>query len=168
MNWEVIGILAEVVGAIAVVVTLLFLAIQIQQHSKSVKTAAAQSVIQSLADSYNTTSMSPHLCHIIVVGAKDIENLSDTDTAQLYMWLTSWFRLVEQAYFHYTLGNLRASTWNGQLAHLKSALSTEAMAEFWAVRKEIYSMEFRTFVDQLDTSDAATIDQMFAGFNEGK
>ena len=110
MNWEEIGVIAQVVAAFAVMCTLWFLAAQIRQNSKSIKASAAQSVIQSLATAYSTTAMSPELCHIIVVGAKDMAKLTEHETAQLYMWLTSWYRLVEQAYLHFKMGNLPATT----------------------------------------------------------
>ena len=94
MNWEAIGVIADVVAAIAVVLTLCFLAVQLRQNSNSLKANAAQSVIQSLANAYNTTAMSPELRHVIVVGAKDMSKLNEFEKAQLYKWLTSWFRLV--------------------------------------------------------------------------
>ena len=42
MNWEVIGVVAEVVGAIAIVVTLAYLAIQVRESSKTAKQIAVQ------------------------------------------------------------------------------------------------------------------------------
>ncbi len=165
MNWEAASATADIVAAVGVIITLSYLAIQIRQNSKSVKASAAQSVIQSLADAYSATAASPELCHIIVVGAKDMDSLDEFQKAQLYMWLTSWYRLVEQAYLHYMMGNIPETTWNGQLAHLKSALSTSAMAAFWETRKGIYSQEFREFVDRLDISDATTVDEMFSSFS---
>ena len=168
MNWEAIGVVAEVIGAVAVVATLWFLAVQLKQNSESLKASAAQSVIQSLAHAYSTTAMSPELCHIIVVGIKDMSKLNEFEKAQLYMWLTSWFRLVEQAYLHYLMGNIPKTTWSGQLTHLQSAMSSEANASFWATRKRIYSAEFQEFVDKLDSAEVETIDQMFSGFQSTK
>jgi hypothetical protein len=168
MNWEAIGVIADVVAAIAVVLTLCFLAVQLKQNSNSLKANAAQSVIQSLANAYNTTAMSPELCHVIVVGAKDMSKLNEFEKAQLYMWLTSWFRLVEQAYLHYLKGHIPKSTWSGQFTHIQAAMSGDAIASFWATRKGIYSAEFQEFVDNLDTSDAEDINVMFSGYRSRK
>jgi len=160
--FEALGNLGGFLGGIGVIITLIYLAVQIKMNNRSVKAAAAQSVIQSLATAYNTTAMSPELCHIIVVGSKNPDTLNEQQHAQLYMWLTSWFRLIEQAYFHYEMGNIPDTTWSGQLAHLKSALVTPSMKEFWNSRSEIYSEEFRRFVAGLDTSGSKTIDEMFS------
>jgi hypothetical protein len=164
--FEVLGNLGDLFGGIGVMITLIYLAVQIKMNSRSVKAGAAQSVVQSLATAYSATAMSPELCHTILVGSKNPDTLSEQQHAQLYMWLTSWFRLVELAYFHYKLGNIPLTTWNGQLAHLKSALSTPSMKVFWDTRNEIYSEEFRRFVAELETSGSKTIEEMFSGFNE--
>jgi hypothetical protein len=161
---ENLGNLGDFVSGIGVVATLIYLAVQIRQNSRSVKASAAQSIIQSLAEAYNVTASSPELCHIILVGTKDVESLTDQQKAQLYMWLTSWFRLVEQAYLHYKLGNIPKSTWTGQLAHLESTLATPSMIEFWDARKSVYSEEFRSFVDSLDVRHATTSNEMFSEF----
>ena len=166
--FEVLGNIGDFAGGIGVVITLIYLAVQIRMNSRSVKAGAAQSVIQSLAEAYRTTAMSSELCYIIVIGSKDPATLNEHQRAQLYMWLTSWFRLVEQAYLHYEMGNIPETTWNGQLAHLKSALATPSMREFWSARNEIYSEEFRRLVAVLDTSGAKTIDEMFSGFDSHK
>ena len=168
MNWEAIGVIADVVAAIAVVLTLCFLAVQLRQNSNSLKANAAQSVIQSLANAYNTTAMSPELCYVIVVGAKDMSKLTELEKAQLYMWLTSWFRLVEQAYLHYLKGHIPKTTWSGQYTHIQAAMSGDAIASFWATRKGIYSVEFQEFVEKLDSSKVENINQMFSGFKSRK
>ena len=159
---EALGNIGGFLGGIGVMITLIYLAVEIKMNSRSVKAGAAQSVVQSLATAYSTTAMSPELCHIIVIGSKNPDTLSEQQHAQLYMWLTSWFRLVELAYFHYKVGNIPDTTWNGQLAHLKSALATPSIQQFWDSRNEIYSEEFRGFVSKLDTSNSKSHNEMFA------
>ena len=43
MNWEAIGAVGETVGALAVLVTLVYLAVQIRQNTKAVQAAAVDS-----------------------------------------------------------------------------------------------------------------------------
>ena len=49
-NWEAIGAIGEVVGGVAVIATLLYLAIQIRQNAQSVRNAASLSVNEGLAE----------------------------------------------------------------------------------------------------------------------
>ena len=42
MNWDAISALSEFIGAIAVVVTLIYLAVQVRQNTQSIKTSTLQ------------------------------------------------------------------------------------------------------------------------------
>ena len=50
MNWEAIGAIGGVVGAIAVVATLIYLAAQIRQNTKALTTAIYESIIGGFND----------------------------------------------------------------------------------------------------------------------
>jgi uncharacterized protein with PQ loop repeat len=50
MNWEAVGAIGEIIGAIAVVVTLIYLAVQVHQNTKSVQASTYQLVAEALAD----------------------------------------------------------------------------------------------------------------------
>ena len=52
MNWEAIGAVGELLGALVVIVTLLYLAQQVSQSVKVSKTAAAREIQQKYADLY--------------------------------------------------------------------------------------------------------------------
>ena len=45
MNWEALGAIGEIVGAVAVIATLGYLAVQIRQNTRSVRAATLQSVL---------------------------------------------------------------------------------------------------------------------------
>ncbi len=49
MNWEAVGAIAELLGGIGVIVSLFYLAMQIQQNTRSVRAASYQSVTSSLS-----------------------------------------------------------------------------------------------------------------------
>ena len=152
MNWEALGAVGEIVGAIAVVLTLAILAVQIRQNSRTVKASAAQSVLQSLSEALRAVAESPGLARVINQGLTQFDKLDETDQNQFFFWLFAWFRLVEQAYQHHAMGNIQDGTWAGQVAHLKGSLANPAAARFWTARRSAFSKEFQEFVDSLDLS----------------
>ena len=153
MNWEALGAIGEIVGAIAVVLTLGILAVQIRQNSRTVKATAAQSVLQSLSEALRAAAESPNLTRVMKDGLTEFETLDETDEWRFFLWLFAWFRLVEQAHQHYTVGNIEEGTWAGQVAHLKGNLATPAVARFWTARRSAFSQEFQELVDTQDLSD---------------
>jgi hypothetical protein len=50
MNWEALGAIAEFLGAIAVLITLLYLARQIRQNRDSVESASAETVLSNISN----------------------------------------------------------------------------------------------------------------------
>jgi len=44
MNWEAVGAVGEILGAIAVLITLGYLAVQIRQNTRAMKTSALSSL----------------------------------------------------------------------------------------------------------------------------
>ena len=56
MNWDAIGAVGEVLGALAVVLTLAYLAIQIRQNTAIAKMAAMQNIIQGGVDRQRSDS----------------------------------------------------------------------------------------------------------------
>jgi hypothetical protein len=50
MNWEAIGAVGEAIGAFGVILTLGYLALQIRQNTRSLKSASYQSAISSMSE----------------------------------------------------------------------------------------------------------------------
>ncbi len=50
MNWDAIGAIGEILGAIAVLGTLIYLAAQIRQNTASVTTATYESMMAGITD----------------------------------------------------------------------------------------------------------------------
>ena len=77
MNWEAIGAVGEVVGAIAVVVTLVYLTLQLKQNTQSVQNSAWQAIIRVLTDLDVTEATDPQLSTFIRMAEAHPEQLSE-------------------------------------------------------------------------------------------
>jgi len=79
------------------------------------------------------------------------------------------FTLLDATYLQTQVSSsISKTTWSGQLTHLRSAMSSEAIALFWATRKGIYSADFQDFVNKLDLVEVENINQMFSEFQSVK
>jgi hypothetical protein len=82
LNWEAIGAIGEVLGAIAVVATLLYLAVQIRQNAQSVRNAASLSVNEGLAEINRRLSNDPEFAELWLRGLKDYRGLTEVERAR--------------------------------------------------------------------------------------
>ena len=168
MNWDALGALSELVGAIGVVVTLAYLAIQIRLNSEAVKAGAAQTVMQSMSEYFRAPSESPQLAGLLTSAFANFDELEEAEITQMFYFVFSWFRLVELAHHHYRLGNIPDSFWDGQITLMSSLMRTPAIFRFWDVRKNVFSGEFRNFIDGLDlTSDIPGSMEVIATYRKG-
>lgn len=152
---EALGNIGDFVGGIGVVVTLIYLAVQIRINIKTVKSAAAESVMQSMSEFFKAMAQTPGASTLIEQGFTEYDALERDRQLEFYLWLFSWFRLAEVAHYHYSSGQLPDAFWSGQVAHLKSMLKNESVRAFWSVRKSVFSTGFREFIDGLDLEGSA-------------
>ena len=61
MNWDAIGAIGEIVGAFGVMVTLIYLALQIRQNSKTIEAQMYQARSEVSANRYGQIADSPYL-----------------------------------------------------------------------------------------------------------
>ena len=76
MNWEAIGAFAEAVGAIAVLVTLVYLSIQLRQNTKAIERSTQRGVFDDANNWMYKIIESPEVAELYLAGMK--EELSST------------------------------------------------------------------------------------------
>jgi hypothetical protein len=111
MNWNAIGAVGEWAGAVAVIITLIYLARQIHQQNSMSKFEAAQSVLDGFRDLTLTLSNNAGTNEIVRKGRWNPENLSDGELAQFQMYMRCYTVNVTKAYQAYTLGFISEDWW---------------------------------------------------------
>jgi len=96
MNWEAIGAIGEVVGAAGVIASLMYLAVQIRQNTKSVRRASARQsseknavALRGLAD-YSDLFSGDHM------GLDRIAELNPSERTRFNMVMGMWMQAKEQ------------------------------------------------------------------------
>ena len=87
MNWEATSGIAEVLGATGVIVTLVYLAIQIRQNSAAVRLSNYWQLTAQLSEFTNQLSSDPELIQIYQCGLNSYRELPDLDRARFCMLL---------------------------------------------------------------------------------
>ena len=75
MNWDALGAIGELVGAVAVVATLAYLAVQIRQSNKLSRATAVQIVSQQNLEFLGMLATNPDLRELWTKGAEDYDKL---------------------------------------------------------------------------------------------
>ena len=140
VNWDAVGAIGEVVGALAVVLTLIYLSIQTRQNTKAVRHASARGV-QEDANAWRFRIVeSPEVSELFRTGLRDPESLSANDKYRFRMFLDA---LV----FHWE--HAIDSGESIPKVNITRTLRQPGGAWYWSRAKDLLSPEFVEYVDGL-------------------
>ena len=131
MNLTKISALAEIVSSVAILVTLVYLAIEMRQN-----TVATQGVIRQemLADDRELILTAIEFPIIQSGRFHDLSELSDDEIVQLGSFLIAFTRSRESQWLQYQNGVIDETTWYGYREALKTVLSSELTRSWWINR----------------------------------
>jgi hypothetical protein len=146
-NWEAIGAVGETIGTLVVVVTLVYLAIQVRQGINSVQGATELEASKQFTDWHSRITNSLELRTVwdkAVAG----ESLNDIERVQ-YVWpIAELFFMVEGFYRQYKRGLISKSSWEPLEMTVVSALEIDAATIWWEERVAPLSGEFRDHLNE--------------------
>lgn len=147
MNWEAIGAIGEVVGAVAVLVTLGYLALQIRQNTAALRSTATQGAHDQAAGVYRTLSADPELAMIFVRGTENPDELSDAEMARYFSFLQSTM-FYAQNWYSQTHDRLMDGELLSSWTRVVTDLSKKpGFQRFWESRRYIYSPAFQAYLE---------------------
>ncbi len=133
--------------SVAVLVSLLFLGLQIRQSNRN-----QRSLMQQGRSARNVELLSrltdPGVSDVVSRAANG-ENLTDQDCFVLYGYLTSVFWSYEDCFFQFQLGMLDPMSWASDGVTLKRLLGNPAYRAVWRFARGGIGAEYRNFLDGL-------------------
>jgi hypothetical protein len=145
---DALGNIGDFIGGIGVIATLLYLAAQIRQNTKSSRTESYQSVIAAVSDWTREVGTSAESSRIADVGSRDLASLSPSERVQFNLIMASLVRNLENIHYQYLHGAIDDAAWSGWAKRTHSALEPRGARDWWHTQELAYSPEFRRFVNE--------------------
>jgi len=98
MNWDAIGAVGEILGAIAVFVTLLYVAVQIRQNTKALRISSSSYINDALANLQGAIRSDADFADIWLRGCQSVVALTEIERARFSSHLLEMLNLAE--YIH--------------------------------------------------------------------
>jgi hypothetical protein len=141
--------LGEFVGGFFVVVSLVYLAHQVRQNTRSLRTENYARVLERLSTVQSNLSADADLNRIVIVGAQAPEALTRTERVRM-----SWalYELMGAAEFVFHQAQQRAlpeEVWQRWRATLAWWISHPGIQAWWAARPSPFSISFERFMTEL-------------------
>lgn len=149
MNWEAAGAIGEIVGAVAVFLTLVYLAMQIRQNTDAVRAAALDSSVNALSNIRAKLHDNGELTEIYPRGCDDPESLTKAELTRYIQLITNILWSTLNLYSQSQYANLSASVWASQKPIMKRILNTNGGKWYWQNFKSEFEESFAKEIDAI-------------------
>ena len=162
MNWEAISAISQLVGSIAVVLSVLYLGVQVHRSTRVAKLATQDAAATALRDVTKPLMENAELERIWRIGLEDLSALSVEDRARFFHAAYQFLKAFETIHFHYVYGLMDRQLWDGWHGLLRHYVIAPGMAHYWRLRPEVFSERFRKFVNALEPpAEQRTVGNLF-------
>ena len=142
-----LGSIGELIGAIATVATLAYLAVQIRSSTRAVRSASAQSVHESFATWYRMLATDRELSDLTTKGLRDYSSLSESEKARFISVAMSVLLCSQDAFIKQREGSLSPGLWSGWEFLIMNLLLSPGGKFFWMERGYMFSAGYREHVE---------------------
>lgn len=161
-DWGSVG---ELVGGIAVIVTLVYLAIQIREYRLGLIASTFHSTTQGFNQINLMLGADPELAEVLERGIRDPESLDAREQSQ-YVWLQrSYINIYENLYQQYQRGACPAPFWEKFARELKQSLDSPGGRRFRAANNSYE--ELYAYIDAMPENEAQAYGWDLASTAEG-
>jgi hypothetical protein len=150
MNWEAINAGSQLVSSIAVVLSVLYLAIQLRSSTRVARVAAQDAAASALRDVTKPFMENAELGRVWRIGLEDLKTLSAEDQARFFHAAHQFLKALETIHFHYVYGLLDVQLWEGWRELLRHYVATPGLDYYLTLRGAVFSERFRKFLSELE------------------
>jgi hypothetical protein len=149
MSLEDLGNIGEFVAAVAVVVSLIYLAVQIRQNTTSLRHASTQEILQGIAELNQFLGSTPEVTHLFWRGTFEPESLSEDEWHRFIHIASAMIRRFELMFLNHQQGFVPAQVWEAQTNNLRRWFSAPGIQRWFSELGDGLDSEFQRYVEQL-------------------
>ena len=156
MNWDAIGAIAELLGAVGVIASLVYLASQIResreqmiQNTRASKAAAHQMYEQGVSSTIMDAVRIPGLQEVLRRGDIDFEGLNEEDAHRYSNVALVYVRTWDNAYYQHRMGMLDDVRWQVARRDLEAYVLQPGVSQWWRKTRPNLLPEFVALVNEI-------------------
>jgi hypothetical protein len=144
MNLEQLANIAEVVGVLLVIASLIYVARQLRQTTEALHAQSRQSVLTSSQAELFALMNDPALAQSF----SDGRELSPEENVRLHLYLSALVRAREFSWLQFMNGQIDETQWATELVVMQNILGTALTRRWWeTMGRHTFGAEFVNFVD---------------------
>ena len=156
MNWDAIGAIAETLGAVGVIASLVYLATQIrhsrdqmEQNTRAYQAGAYQLYEQGVSSLIMDAVRIPDLPRVWSQGCISFEELDAEDAFRFNSYALACMRSWDNAYYQHSMGMLSEDRWQSARRDIEPFLQQPGVAQWWRMTRPSLLPEFVALVEEI-------------------
>ena len=149
-----LGALGEFIGSIAVLATLVYLAVQLRQTKSSIQSSSLQNALGYLNQANFLVAGDGEFSEIATTGLFDPDSLNQAQWFRFGAYLTGMFHVFQHLYLDSQKGLVDEKVWLGERQAMLGVLANSGARKWWTEFPIPYTDDFRNYVDSI--LDSAT------------
>ena len=145
MNWEAISAIGQIVGALAVVISLIYVAREIRTNARSARVASLHDINRWLGE----IAAHPDVRELYYRGIHDFESLKGADMVGFSTLVAQAFYIFQELYYQQLDRHLDPRMWGPTEAALRDLNGFPGIQAWWRSRSQYFNKEFANYVNQL-------------------
>jgi hypothetical protein len=148
------ALIAEIIASIAIVTSLIFVGIQIQQSSeetalntRAVEVSSYQQLITSL-DAFTIRIMDNPSLNLLINSDPSRGELTPEVNQEIAAFFFNMTRHADLAFYQYELGMLTEERMESSIAPLNNRVCLNLFKNFWSRNSYNFSLSFRNFINE--------------------
>jgi hypothetical protein len=147
MTLNELGNIGEIVSSIGVIVSLVYVAVQIRKNTETERTSTYQSVVSDFGSLNQTMSNNAELSYLYVKAMENFVDLKSDEKARVSQLFFVTFHYFENMYYQYRKGYLEEDVWRGWKRLMLTYYARPGFQTWWSVRRVVYSESFGGFLE---------------------
>ncbi len=148
MNWEAIGAVGELLGAILVGATLIYLAFQLRQNTHALTSSTFQAVSSNMGANMEFFAGDPTISALLLKTQGGLGELTAEDRVRVGFVFVMAVRRIETVFVQRSLGFIDARLTEGFERSAISGFASGGGREWWEASKRAFSDDFSSWIDQ--------------------
>ncbi len=146
MDFSTIGTLAEVVSAVGVIVSLIYVAAQVRHNTRAVRSATHHALVTTRLDYVALVADNPELSRIVRVGSEDYAGLDQDERHRFGLVMYYSFSAGENFYYQYRQGALDREQWERWCETLRVYFAQPGIREWFETTPQQFTASFAAFL----------------------
>lgn len=146
---------AEIIGAIGIIGSLLYAGVGLRRNALAVRANAYADTTGAFADIWMDLARSPELTEMGLRGGDAFDALDRVEKARLRFFVMAYARRFEIAYYQHKLGILTNEDWRGIDGDIHTVFGLPGWVSAWRLISNRSSGEFRNFIEKVISEENA-------------